>query len=382
MVLGEYAWILENEYGRAALILIVSGLIAKLFQMVFEGIFKKITEKTETDLDDIILKISARPIFYLILLVGAWLAIHPLTILTNHPTLRDGIFFVVTVLLVSWMISRVFVLLSTRWFVSHRNLKGSPKLINIIVASIVYLAAGIVILSFFNVEVTPLVAALGVGGLAIGLALQDTLGNIFAGIHIISDEPIRVHDIVEIKGEDVVGEVADIGWRSTRIKTFKGNSVVVPNSKLANSILINYELPESPMKVSIECGVDYSSDLYKVEQVTLNVAKELQKNHNGAVESFDPVFRFFQFGDSNVNFRVILEAKTRGDTFLIHHDFIKALHARFDKEHIEISWPVRKQYALGKPEGKKIYKKVPKMKRSKKEEKKSKRKKLEGSFDE
>ena len=234
---------------------------------------------------------------------------------------------------------------------------------NIIVSGVVYFAAGIIILSFFNIEVTPLVAALGVGGLAVGLALQDTLGNVFAGIHIISDEPFRVRDVIEVKDEDIQGEVIDIGWRSTRIRTFKGNVVIVPNSKIANSTLTNFELPKQPMKVSVECGVDYGSDLEKVEQVSLGVARTIQKTVEGGIPDFEPILRFHTFGDSNIEFRVILEASCRGDSFVLAHEFMKELHRRFDEEGIEISWPVRKQYQLGKPPSKRVYTKRKKRKR-------------------
>ena len=201
------------------------------------------------------------------------------------------------------------------------------------------------ILSHFGIAITPFVAALGIGGLAIGLALQDTLSNIFSGLHIIGDQPIRVHDIVEIKGQDVTGEVMDIGWRSTRIKTFTENIVVVPNNTIANSILINYEMPHQGMRAIVECGVDYTEDLAKVEKTALKVAKKIQKLPE-AIPEWEPLFRYHTFANNNVNFRVILMAKSRGETFYIINEYMKALHKEFGKQNIEISWPIVKNYFM------------------------------------
>lgn len=332
-----------NQYVQAALMLLVSAAVARLFQGILIHYFHKLTQRTETDIDDVIIKISSRPLFFLILLAGAFFSAETLTVLDLYEVWVDGIFFVLAVLITSWMAARIFSFLSTRWFQEHRDVEGTPALVNIIVSVLIYLGAFIVILSYFNVEITPVVAALGVGGLAIGLALQDTLGNIFAGIHILSDQPIRVNDIVEIKGEDLVGTVEDIGWRSTRIRTFTNNLVIVPNNKIANSMLTNFQFPGDPMRCIVECGVDYGSDLEKVEKIAMKVGRKLQKEDYGD-KDWEPLTRFHTFGDNNINFRMILQASNRGNTFLMIHEYMKALKKAFDKEGIEISWPVRKLY--------------------------------------
>ena len=177
--------------------------------------------------------------------------------------------------------------------------------------------------------------------MAVALALQPTLSNIFAGIHIISDKPINVGDYIELEN-GISGFVEDIGWRSTRIKTIYNNYVVIPNSKFAESIIINQSLPGQELIIKIECGVDYSSDLEKVEKITLEVAKNIQEKIKGAVKEFKPFMRYHTFGDSNINFSVFLKIRSPIDKLKVAHEFIKALKSRYDKENIEISWPVRK----------------------------------------
>jgi len=173
--------------------------------------------------------------------------------------------------------------------------------------------------------------------------LQDTLSNFFAGVYLVADMPIRIGDYIELDN-GMKGYVEDIGWRSIRIKTLPNNYIIIPNSKLAQSIITNYYAPEQEMSVVVPCGVSYDSDLEKVEKVTIEVAKEVQQNVPGAVKNFEPFIRYNEFGDSNINFSIILRVERFVDRYLVVHEFIKKLMARYNKEGIEISFPVRNIY--------------------------------------
>ena len=198
------------------------------------------------------------------------------------------------------------------------------------------------VMNYFKVNIAPIIATLGIGGLAIGLALQGTLSNFFAGLNILSDNPFRVGDFIEINQQNISGFVEDIGWRTTRLLTQANTIVIVPNSKLADSIVVNQHLPHLEVATLIQCGVGYSSDLKKVEAITLEVAKQIQENVAGALRGFQPALRYNTFADSNINFTVTLRADKFSDRPLITHEFIKALKERYDREGIEISFPVRK----------------------------------------
>jgi len=190
-----------------------------------------------------------------------------------------------------------------------------------------------------------MIAGVGLGALAIGLALQSTLANFFAGVHLLSDRPIDVGDYIEID-ENAKGIVEDIGWRSTRIRTLTDNLLIIPNGKLAESNITNFSKPKQDLSVWVPCGVAYESDLKKVEKVTLEVAKKIQQTVEGAVKDFDPVFRYIEFGESNINFIAILRVKDPMKRFVVRNEFIKDLKEQFDKEKIEISWPIRKIYQM------------------------------------
>lgn len=340
----SFETLFQNEYFQFSLILIGSIIFAQIFNFTLKKYVKRITQKTKSDIDDIILSIITKPLYILIIFIGLYLALKSLSALAPYSLWIERTFFVITVLIVSLLVSKVVSILTSRWLKVQKRFEKTPKLINKIITVVIYLIAFLMILSYFKIEITPLVATLGIGGLAVGLALQNTLSNFFAGLYMIADKPINVGDFVELPDANISGYVEDIGWRSTRIKTLPNTIVIVPNSKLAENIIVNNSLPEQEMAALVQCGVAYSSDLKKVEEATIDVARKIQKTIQGAVKTFEPFIRYHTFGDSNINFTIILRVEKFVDKYLVIHEFIKALKERYDKEGIEISWPVRKIY--------------------------------------
>lgn len=205
---------------------------------------------------------------------------------------------------------------------------------------IIVIALGLLILlDSFGVSITPLLASLGIGSLAVALALQPTLENFFSGIQIVIDKPVKVGQFIKLdSGEE--GYVEKIGWRSTWVRMLPNNVVVMPNKVLVNSKVLNYYYPETEMAVLVQVGVHYGSDLKHVEKVTCEVGKEIMKEVKGGVPEFDPFIRYHTFSDFSINFTVILRAKEFVDNYLIKHEFIKRLHERYNKEGIVIPFPI------------------------------------------
>ena len=221
-----------------------------------------------------------------------------------------------------------------------RSVVRSPTLV-VNLARLVVGALGVfIILQNLDINVTPLITAMGIGGLAVALALQDTLGNLFAGVQIILSSHVRRGDYVSLSsGEE---GVKDVRGRSTAIQTFPdGNLVVVPNSSLASSIVKNFSLPRTALWVSIDVGVSYDSDLDRVEEVTLEVAHKVLGEAEGGVLEEPPLVRFHTFGDSSINFEVRMMVSEFTRQGFIRHEFIKRLHERFNREGIEIPFPIR-----------------------------------------
>ena len=206
-------------------------------------------------------------------------------------------------------------------------------------------------LDAYDVSITPILTALGVGGMAVALGLKETMENIFAGVHILLTKQIRIGDHIRLEG-GAEGQIIDITWRYAKIHTVTNNIIIVPNNKLATSIITNYDMGVTQehsvrdVAFTVTVGVAYDSDLEKVERVTLEVAR-------GVLESLDPnldisegaatapAVRFHTFGDSSINFNVNLHTTSFRNQYLIRHEFIKALKKQFDAEQIEIPFPIR-----------------------------------------
>lgn len=209
-----------------------------------------------------------------------------------------------------------------------------------VATTIIYFLGALFILNKLGISIAPILTTLGIGGLAVALALQDTLANLFAGFHILLTQQVRIGDYVKVEsGQE--GYITDISWRTTKIRMLPNNVVLVPNTKLSQAIITNYYLPEREMSVSVDLGVHYQSDLKKVEQITLEVAKDIQKEIPGAVKDYEPTLRFHTFGDFSINFSISLRGKEFTDQYLLKHEFIKRLHERYNKENIVIPYPIR-----------------------------------------
>ncbi len=217
----------------------------------------------------------------------------------------------------------------------------SPTLVVNLARLAVAILGLFIILQNLGIDITALITALGIGGIAIALALQDTLGNLFAGIQIILSKQVRQRDYIRLSsGEE--GWVTDVKGRSTTIQTFPdGNLVTVPNSLLASSIVKNFSMPRTALWVTLEVGVGYDSDLEHVEAVALDVAKQVLSEVDGGVSGEDPVIRYHTFGDSSVNFDVRMMVREFESQGPVRHEFVKRLHARFGEEDIEIPFPIR-----------------------------------------
>ena len=222
----------------------------------------------------------------------------------------------------------------------HTGISGSATIF-LNITRVVVLAIGLLILlSSVGVSITPLLTALGVGGLAVALALQDTLTNLFAGIHILASGKVQAGDFIELD-TGLQGYVVDTNWRNTIIRQLPNNLIIVPNAKLASSTLINFARPEQETSVLVQVGVAYGSDLDQVERVTCEVGRDVMLSVDGAVRTHEPSIRYHTFGESSIDFSVILRAAEVTAQYLIIHEFIKRLHRRYQAEGIDIPFPIR-----------------------------------------
>ncbi|MCY0866568.1 MAG: mechanosensitive ion channel family protein [Aquificaceae bacterium] len=257
--------------------------------------------------------------------------------------IKDKALWVVFILSLSLLTSRLVALLLRMYMNRYRQEMPAVSLVVQASKVLVLLVGVIIALDKIGIAITPILTALGVGGLAVALALRDTLENLFAGFYVLASGQIKVGDYIRLEGGEE-GFVEDITWRNTVIRQPSDNLIIVPNSKLSSSIVINFHKPDSELAVIVPVGVSYDSDLEKVERITIEVAKEVQKEVEGAVPDFEPFIRYTAFGDFSINFNVILRAKDVPSQHVLRHEFIKRLKRRYEEEGIKIPFPIREVY--------------------------------------
>ncbi|MEM4259782.1 MAG: mechanosensitive ion channel family protein [Candidatus Woesearchaeota archaeon] len=351
-------FLIRHDILWSVIILISSIALGRILEFVITKIIKQFTKRTKTSLDDAIVHAIEPVIFWGVIILGLYISITSVNYMVAYITTIKKVF---TVIIFIWVIYLAVRLTGNifNWYASEAKKKHDssgeryPKIFKIIIQITITVIIFIIMLRYLGVEITPLVASLGIGGLAVALALQDTLSNLFSGFYISSDKTVRIGDYVEIEptaSNPINGYVEDINWRTIKIKTTRNNIIVVPNSKFAQSIITNYEKPEQYMQIIIPVGVSYNSDLEKVEKITVEVMKEIEKTVPGGVKDFNPFIRFNEFSDSNINFNATFRINKYTDQYLIRHEFIKALKKRYDEEGIEIAYPTRTVYMKNEKE--------------------------------
>jgi len=316
----------------AFIICLVVGII--ILQWVFTKILKIIAKRT--NIANSLLQQIFRGIPTLLgILIGIYVAMEFLAIPPRPLLFLQYLFHSVVIMALTLMVAHL-----ASGYLKHKLGKRSEHFAStsILVTTIdlaVYAIGMLVLLESLGVSISPLITALGVGGLATALALQDTMANLFSGINILLSKQIKTGDFVKLStGEE--GHVVDMNWRNTTIKTPTENMVVVPNQKIASSVITNYAQPFAECSISIPIGVSYESDLDHVEKVTAAVAKEVLEETKGGVIGFEPFVRYCSFGEYSINFNVILRVKTVTDQHLIRHQFIKKIYARYQEAGIVI----------------------------------------------
>jgi small-conductance mechanosensitive channel len=321
-------------------VLVVVGLAAGLLLRVALRWLGERAGRTRWGGDDIIVGALRTMAPWAALTVGLWAAAAALPLTAQVGRNVNRVLLALVILAATFAAARVVAELVQSVTLSRSAVAGSATIFVNITRVTVLAVGGLVLLQTLGVSVAPLLTALGVGGLAVALALQDTLANLFAGVHILVSKTVQPGDYIRLSsGED--GYVVDINWRNTVVRQLSDNLVIIPNSKLASTIMTNYHRPEQQMSLLIQVAVGYGSDLEHVERVTTEVATKVMSEVSGGVTDHEPAVRFHTFTESGIGFTVILRALEFSDQYLIKHEFIKNLHQRYRAEGIELPLPGR-----------------------------------------
>ncbi|UCH89693.1 MAG: mechanosensitive ion channel [Thermoplasmata archaeon] len=336
---------LDNDVGRFLLTLLSWLIIGIITLFVLDPVVRAIVKKSETQLDDIILSIIRKPVLILIILYGLIDSLNELHLPDEVMDYFLLIYGVAFILMMTWIAIKIFkgVLIELgRSWAKKTESKLEHVLIPVIekLGSIIIVIFGLIyLLSYFGIDVGMFVVGMGVMGLVIAFAAQDTLSNFFGGIFLIVEPNFKEGDIVKVK--DDYYQVKTIGMRTTRLyDIFKHLIVVVPNNILANEMLINLTEPDRRIKDRVEVGVAYGTDTDKVEKLLL----EIGSKHPDIINddpNCKPFVRFLSFGDSSLNFALFFWVKDLDDRYRVKHELNHTIHREFEKADIEIPFPQR-----------------------------------------
>ena len=334
-LLALYPW---AKY-LAEIVLLVVG--ARIFHVVVIQKLKKWANRTSTTVDDAAVQLissAIRPVLALAVVAAVLNMVELPARLLKFCNRTVTLLILITALYYG---ARLCQLVLSAWL---NRLPGRESLVDparFFIRTVFAGMALMLVLDNLGISLTAVWTTLGVGSVAVALALQDTLSNFFSGVYLLLDRPVRVGDYVKLDSGDE-GFVVALGWRSTRIKTLPNNVVVVPNAKLASAIVTNYSLPEPAMSLLVSVGTSYDSDPEQVERILIEEAKAAAQNTPGLMADPEPFVRFIPgFGDSSLNFTLICRVATFVDQYLAQHEIRKRIFARFRQEGISIPFPQR-----------------------------------------
>jgi MscS family membrane protein len=320
------------------------AILAKLADLFVDRFLKKLADRTKITADDKIIGLLHRPICLSILLFGI---LHAIQLPPPFPAPLDTVLVNLTktlIMLLWWsVIIREINLMnktSMAGFLEKSRIDKDLFLLIKNVSRVLIIFAGLAwVLVIWDIDLTPLFASAGIAGIAIALAAKDTMANFFGGISLYADRAYKVGDyiILDILGSGQRGEVVEMGIRSTKIKTRDDVMISIPNSILANSMIINESAPEPRFRIRIDIGVAYGSDLRKIEKTLLKVAEE----NETLAKKPEPRVRVRSFADSSVNFQLLVWVQDPSQKGLQTHNLLKAAYKAFENEGITIPFPQR-----------------------------------------
>lgn len=313
----------NSKYLIALIFFVAFFLLSKAFVYIVEVVVIALTKKTKTNIDDLIVERTNKPISWLLIFIGAKIAVEYLDLANGFGVAMDNIFASLLYLTTIYLIAVVVIVIIDYWGVKvAKKTKSSiddalVPLFKKTVKVVFVILAVLYVLPIWNIDITSILAGVGIAGLAIGFAVKDTLANIFGGVSLIMDRSIKVGDRIEVDG--VLGIVQDVGIRATRVKTFSNELVIIPNGVISTATLKNYHQPDHNARVDVEFGVEYGADPDKVKKIVLAEIKKIKN----VLKEPEPSVRFMNMGASSLDMKAMFwvdaiekafDAKEEGNT--------------------------------------------------------------------
>ena len=338
----------QEFYGNSILnwaiavgILILSFVVVKMLYWIFSNVIRRLTSKTKTNLDDVLIDKLEKPLTYLVLILGYWISIHYLVFKVNVELVLENVAYFLLVIDITAILSRVVDALITEIIMPISEKSDSSfdnQLIPVIqkgVRSIIWILGIIIGLDNIGFDITAMIAGLGIGGLALALAAQDSVKNIFAGIMIFLDKPFRIKDRIQVDGFD--GIVEEVGLRSTRLRTLEGRIVTIPNSRFTDNSVTNVT-SQPTLKVKLNLGLTYDTDEVQMQKA-IDILEDIVKNQEAITDDYAAGFN--GFGDFSLNILFIYYVKPDSHWLDTQTLVNKEILRRFNKEGLEFAFPTQ-----------------------------------------
>ncbi|MEC7954805.1 MAG: mechanosensitive ion channel family protein [Bacteroidota bacterium] len=338
----------QEFYGNSILnwaiavgILILSFVVVKMLYWIFSNVIRRLTSKTKTNLDDVLIDKLEKPLTYLVLILGYWISIHYLVFKEEVELVLENAAYFLLVIDFTAILSRIVDALITEIIMPISEKSDSSfdnQLIPVIqkgVRSIIWILGIIIGLDNIGFDITAMIAGLGIGGLALALAAQDSVKNIFAGIMIFLDKPFRIKDRIQVDGFD--GIVEEVGLRSTRLRTLEGRIVTIPNSRFTDNSVTNVT-SQPTLKVKLNLGLTYDTDEVQMQKA-IDILEDIVKNQEAITDDYAAGFN--GFGDFSLNILFIYYVKPDSHWLDTQTLVNKEILRRFNKEGLEFAFPTQ-----------------------------------------
>ncbi len=329
----------ENPWIQALGIFFLSLVLTGVVRWSLRFVLRRVAEKTKTEVDDILIRAVKNVATYSIPVIGLMVALAPLAL--QNPIPQRILFSFLAVLLIRGAISLVGDMskwLEKTWVERTASTldEGLLPLLRKVMKTTVAILGVLIILGTWEVQIAPLLGALGIGGLAIALALNSSLSNVFAGIQLILDDSVNVGDKVQLESGEV-GVVMDIGLRTTVMRTYDNEVISLPNSQLANARIKNYTKPDASIRVTVNFGVVYGSDVAQVKRVILDAISQLDDISSEP----EPQVIFLNMGDFSLDMCARVWVDDYGKQFARKLEMTELVYNTLNESGIEIPFPTR-----------------------------------------
>ena len=336
-------FISENKYLRFLAIVFISLIIAYIAKFILKRILKPLSKKTKTKIDDIIIKSLTAMIFYIIFLIGFKVGLQSFELKT---TVWENVINTILVIIICLLVLRIIEDFASQWMNEWKfktKTSADERLIPFlkkIFKVIIIILTVFFVFDAWKVDISPLLATAGIAGLAIGLAVKDSLNNILGGLQLVLDRTFKVGDKVQLESGEL-GVILDIGLRSTKLRTYDHEVIYIPNGYLANAKIKNYTQPDFSMRVNVNFGVEYGSDPEKVQQVVLEAIKKIDNINDEPA----PVVQFIKMSDFSLDFIARAWVKTYAEAYTTQLEMTDKIYNALNKANIGIPFPTQTTYS-------------------------------------